>query len=88
MATPQPHRRQTLAAEPAAPDPAPDPAPVPAPEADAGAASPPPASPPPARSDDAINLGSTVLPILVKTYWKQGLAALVVIAVIVILIAM
>ena len=49
---------------------------------------PPPASAPPARSDDAINLGSTVLPILVKTYWKQGLAALVVIAVIVILIAM
>ena len=43
--------------------------------------------PPPARSDDAINLGSTVLPILAKTYWKQGLAALVVVAVIVILIA-
>ena len=45
-------------------------------------------SPPPAKADDAINLGSTVLPILVKTYWKQGLVALVVIAVIVILIAM
>jgi uncharacterized protein len=43
-------------------------------------------APPPARADDAINLGSTVLPILFKTYWKQGLAALVVIAVIVILI--
>ena len=26
----------------------------------------------PARADDAINLGSTVLPILVKSYWKQG----------------
>ena len=63
--------------------PPPDPAPAPAPEADAGAA-----SSPPARADDAINLGSTVLPILVKTYWKQGLAALVVIAVIVVLIAM
>ena len=54
------------------------------------AAAPPPAAapstPPPARADDAINLGSTVLPILFKTYWKQGLAALVVIAVIVILI--
>jgi hypothetical protein len=62
-----------------------DPAPAPAPEADAGAASPPPASSA-ARADDAINLGSTVLPILVRTYWKQGLAALVVIAVIVVLI--
>jgi carbon monoxide dehydrogenase subunit G len=41
---------------------------------------------PPAKADDAINLGSTVLPILVKNYWKQGVAALVVIAVIVILI--
>ena len=65
--------------------PLPDPAPAPAPEADAGAASSP---APPAKADDAINLGSTVLPILVKNYWKQGLAALVVIAVIVILIAM
>jgi hypothetical protein len=62
---------------------APDPAPAPAPEADAGVA-----SSPPAKADDAINLGSTVLPILVKNYWKQGLAALVVIAVIVVLIAM
>ena len=69
---------------PAEPDTPVDPAPAPAPEADAGAASPPPARP--AKADDAINLGSTVLPILVKTYWKQGLAALVVIAVIVILI--
>ena len=62
---------------------APDPVPAPAPEADAGAA-----SSAPAKADDAINLGSTVLPILVRTYWRQGLAALVVIAVIVILIAM
>ena len=67
-------------AEPAAPDPAP----APAPEADAPAARP---HPPPAKADDAINLGSTVLPVLVKTYWKQGLAALVVIVVIVVLIA-
>ena len=43
-------------------------------------------APTPARADDAINLGSTVLPILFRTYWKQGLAALLVIAVIVILI--
>jgi carbon monoxide dehydrogenase subunit G len=41
---------------------------------------------PPAKTDDAINLGSTVLPILLKSYWKQGLAAIVVIAVIIIVI--
>jgi hypothetical protein len=44
------------------------------------------AATPPARADDAINLGSTVLPVLAKTYWKQGLALLVVIVVIVVLI--
>jgi carbon monoxide dehydrogenase subunit G len=43
----------------------------------------PPATP---KADDAINLGSTVLPILLKTYWKPGLAVLVVIAVIVVLV--
>jgi uncharacterized protein len=31
-----------------------------------------------AGRDDAIDLGATVLPVLVKTYWKQGLGALVV----------
>ncbi|HRK46566.1 MAG TPA: hypothetical protein PK324_13130, partial [Nocardioides sp.] len=41
----------------------------------------------PAKADDAINLGSTVLPILFKTYWKQGLIALAVIVVIIVLIA-
>jgi uncharacterized protein len=84
-----PAEHATDTAEPATADPAP----APAPEADAGAASSPPApsppvSSPPARADDAINLGSTVLPILVKNYWKQGLAALVVIAVVIWLIAM
>ena len=67
---------------------------MPAPEAGAGAASPAPASAPPApapatppaKADDAINLGSTVLPILVKSYWKQGLAAIIVIAIIIWLI--
>ena len=39
------------------------------------------------KQKDAINLGSTVLPILLKTYWKQGLAAIVVIAIIIWLIA-
>jgi len=84
------------AAEPAPPDPAP----APAPDAGAGSAPPPapaPAPPPaaapapkpaasPAKADDAINLGSTVLPILFKTYWKQGLVALAVIVLIIVLI--
>ncbi len=38
----------------------------------------PPAPPPP--SEESLNLGTTVLPILMKTYWKQLLGALVVIA--------
>jgi carbon monoxide dehydrogenase subunit G len=72
--------------------PASDPAPAPALDADAGSAEPVPAATPPppaparAKADDAINLGSTVLPVLAKSYWKQGLTVLVVIAVIVILI--
>jgi carbon monoxide dehydrogenase subunit G len=87
------------AAEPAPPDPAPASAPetgagaaappsvadVPSEPAPA-AATPPPSTTPPARADDAINLGSTVLPILFKNYWKQGLAVIVVVAIIVILI--
>ena len=35
------------------------------------------------RSRSALNLGATVLPILAKTYWKQGLIALVVVAVVI-----
>jgi len=72
------------ASPPAAATPAPaTPAPArPAP------ARPAPARPAPAKADDAINLGSTVLPILLKSYWKQGLAVLVVIAVVVLLIAL
>jgi uncharacterized protein len=34
----------------------------------------------PRAQDDAIDLGTTVLPVLVKTYWKQGLGVLVVVA--------
>jgi uncharacterized protein len=62
---------------------APVPAPVPAP-------APPPApaatTPGARRSDDAINLGSTVLPVLFKSYWKQALVALVVIVLVIWLI--
>ena len=52
----------------------------------AAAPSPPPAAKAPPKTDDAINLGSTVLPILLKSYWKQGLGLLLVVAVIVVLI--
>jgi hypothetical protein len=34
-------------------------------------------------SDDALDLGKTVLPILVRSYWKQVVGAIVVIAIIV-----
>ena len=30
----------------------------------------------PAAADDSLDLGATVLPVLVRSYWKQGLAAL------------
>ena len=51
--------------------------------APAAAPAPRPAPRPAPKQDDALNLGATVLPILAKTYWKQGLAVLVVIAVII-----
>ena len=38
------------------------------------------------KDDDVLDLGATVLPILVKSYWKQALAALVVLAIIIWLI--
>ena len=50
-------------------------------------AAPLPAMQPAAPRDDALNLGSTVLPILARTYWKHALVAVVVIAVVVWLIA-
>ena len=40
----------------------------------------------PPKADDAINLGATVLPILVKHYWKPGVAVLVLVALIVVVI--
>ena len=38
---------------------------------------------PPRTSDDAINLGTTVLPVLVRSYWKPALAALLLAALLV-----
>jgi uncharacterized protein len=43
-----------------------------------GASATPRRTPEPPAKDEAIDLGATVLPVLVKTYWKQGLGALVV----------
>jgi uncharacterized protein len=50
----------------------------PAPELAGREQAPPPRTAGSAGRDDAIDLGATVLPVLVKTYWKQGLGALVV----------
>lgn len=41
----------------------------------------PPTTPP--TDDDALDLGATVLPVLLKSYWRQGAAALVVVLVLV-----
>jgi carbon monoxide dehydrogenase subunit G len=59
-----------------------------APVAPPPAATPRPAASPSAgRSDDALDLGKTVLPVIARTYWRQGVVALVVIIVIIWLIA-
>jgi hypothetical protein len=48
---------------------------------------PPPTAPPPTRqADDALNLGSTVLPVLVRAYWKPAVVVLVVVLVIIYLL--
>ena len=59
--------------------------PAPATPADApAAAKAPPAAAARARgSDDALNLGTTVLPVLIKSYWKQAVAGVVVVGVII-----
>lgn len=62
--------------------------PPPTGDQDAGAASAPSSRPqapsrPPRPSDDAIDLGATVLPVLLRTYWKHALAGLAVVAVVV-----
>src|SRR5262249_3392514 len=60
-----------------------------APSASSAPATPPPTSTTPATptqargSDDAINLGKTVLPVVIRAYWKPAVVALVVIAVII-----
>lgn len=46
------------------------------------AASPPPRPPAPPREPEALDLGSAVLPILAKTYWKQAVGALAVLLIV------
>ncbi|MGN6132242.1 MAG: SRPBCC family protein, partial [Nocardioidaceae bacterium] len=36
---------------------------------------------PPRQEDNALDLGATVLPVIAKAYWKQGLGALLVLLV-------
>jgi carbon monoxide dehydrogenase subunit G len=100
-ATPAEQAESAAEAEPAAPaapaaaaEPAAPAAPA-APVAPVVPAAPPPAAatPRPAasssagRSDDALDLGKTMLPVIARTYWKQGVVALVVIVVVIWLIA-
>lgn len=61
-------------------EPPPDPAASSARAAAAAAAPPPPTSrpAPPPREPEALDLGSAVLPVLARSYWRQALAALVV----------
>ena len=72
------------AGPPAAAAPTADPAPsASAPPPRHAAPSPP---PPPPQQDEALNLGATVLPVLAKSYWKQALAGVIVVGVIIWLI--
>lgn len=69
-------------ASPATPTEAPVPDPQ-APERPTTDVPPPrPAAPRPARREDAVNLGTTVLPVLARTYWKPVAAVVVVVLVI------
>jgi uncharacterized protein len=47
------------------------------------ASAPPPQSVAAPRKDDALDLGATVLPVLVRSYWKQGLGVFAVVALII-----
>lgn len=66
-----------------------DPAPE-QPPTSTGPAEPPPTptepAAPPEREVEALDLGSTVLPVLAKAYWKQAVAAVAVVAVIVVVL--
>ena len=72
---PHPDRRDRSDADRRAPAPAAVEAPPPAP------------TPTTAKKDDALDLGSAVLPVLVRTYWKHAVAVLVVVVLVIWLIA-
>ena len=65
------------------------PAAVEAPPPSPAAAAAPPLTPTPtsAKKDDALDLGSAVLPVLARTYWKHAVAVLVVVVLVIWLIA-
>ena len=69
-------------APPGPPDTPPPPLPPPTPAAPAAAAAGLGTGPKHAASDDALDLGAAVLPVLAKAYWKQGAAGLAVLALI------
>jgi uncharacterized protein len=80
---------QRLAAPEPASEPEAEPQAEPAAQAVDGAATPPPAAPRtaaatprPAPEPEALDLGSAVLPVVLKSYWRHALAALVVLAVV------
>jgi carbon monoxide dehydrogenase subunit G len=82
--TPPPGAAPTTAV---APDAAPAEAPVPAPSASPAATPPgagaPPPRPQPRQQDDSIDLGATVLPVLLRAYWKPATAVIAVIGAII-----
>ena len=82
----------TAAAPTSGPGAAPAEAPVPDPQAPASSASrgatppgagPPPPRPQPHQQDEAIDLGATVLPVLLRAYWKPVVAVIAVVAAII-----
>jgi carbon monoxide dehydrogenase subunit G len=79
-------QQQITPAEPAAESPSPQ-APLATESASPGPAMPEPPAPVVPQSDDALNLGATVLPVLIKNYWKPAAAGAVIVAVIVWLIS-
>ena len=50
-------------------------------DAQRAAASAPPGEEPPRPQDDALDLGATVLPVLLKSYWRQALGVVLVLLV-------
>lgn len=75
-AEPEPVAPDPVAAEPVAARSAPEPAPR-------TPSTPPPMAPAPPPRQEALNLGTTVLPVLARTYWKHALVALVVVVLVV-----